>query len=222
MEDIEVILRDSPTNMDDLRTKATSYIQMKEMIEYRDNLGHTVRRSVQLRPNYPSPTTPFAHGTDKTKYCHYHKNYNHITKGCITLRDKIEELIQAGHLIKFIKRGANLKHLIGGESGRREENEHRGWSRPRDAIEHHSRNKCPDATSPQGSKESSTPLLGDLNCQGRKFLGFMLTYRGIEANPDKCDAIIRMKSPHNVKEVQRLTGRLTLLSCFLSRAAKKA
>ncbi|RDY14813.1 Retrovirus-related Pol polyprotein from transposon 17.6, partial [Mucuna pruriens] len=31
--------------------------------------------------------------------------------------------------------------------------------------------------------------------QGGKFLGFMLTHRGIEVNPDKCEAIISMKSP---------------------------
>src|ERR1044072_1224210 len=43
--------------------------------------------------------------------------------------------------------------------------------------------------------------------QSGKFLGFMLTDRGIEANPDKCKAIREMKSPAGVKEVQRLTGR---------------
>ncbi|RDY04067.1 Retrovirus-related Pol polyprotein from transposon 17.6, partial [Mucuna pruriens] len=30
--------------------------------------------------------------------------------------------------------------------------------------------------------------------QARKFLGFILTERGIEANPDKCQAIISMRS----------------------------
>jgi len=39
-----------------------------------------------------------------------------------------------------------------------------------------------------------------------KFLGFMLTERGIEANPDKCAAIIAMRSSTLVKEVQQLTG----------------
>lgn len=52
-----------------------------------------------------------------------------------------------------------------------------------------------------------------------KFLGFMLTSRGIEANPDKCDAIINMKSPASLKEVQRLVGRLTALSRFIPRMA---
>ncbi|RDX95031.1 Retrovirus-related Pol polyprotein from transposon opus, partial [Mucuna pruriens] len=33
------------------------------------------------------------------------------------------------------------------------------------------------------------------------FLGFMLTERGIEANLEKCQAIINMRSPQTVKEV---------------------
>jgi len=49
-----------------------------------------------------------------------------------------------------------------------------------------------------------------------KFSGFMLTERGIEANPDKCAAIIAMRSPTLVKEVQQLTGRMTALSRFVS------
>nr|KYP57503.1 Retrotransposable element Tf2 [Cajanus cajan] len=50
---------------------------------------------------------------------------------------------------------------------------------------------------------------------GSKFLGFMLSSRGIEANPDKCQAIIDMRSPSNLKEVQKLADRLTALSHFL-------
>ncbi|XP_027338057.1 uncharacterized protein LOC113851996 [Abrus precatorius] len=50
---------------------------------------------------------------------------------------------------------------------------------------------------------------------GGKFLGFMLSERGIEANPDKCRAIIDMASPRNVKDVQRLTGRIAALARFL-------
>ncbi|XP_068503685.1 uncharacterized protein [Phaseolus vulgaris] len=45
-----------------------------------------------------------------------------------------------------------------------------------------------------------------------KFLGFMLTERGIEANQGKCAAIIAMQSPTSVKEVQQLTGRMAALS----------
>jgi len=49
-----------------------------------------------------------------------------------------------------------------------------------------------------------------------KFLGFLLTERGIEANPKKCVAIIAMRSPISVKEVQQLTGRMVALSRFVS------
>ena len=38
------------------------------------------------------------------------------------------------------------------------------------------------------------------------FLGFMVSQRGIEANPDKIQAILNMERPRNVKEVQSLTG----------------
>ena len=39
-----------------------------------------------------------------------------------------------------------------------------------------------------------------------KFLGFMVSQRGIEANPDKIQAILNMEPPRNVKEVQSLIG----------------
>ena len=54
-----------------------------------------------------------------------------------------------------------------------------------------------------------------------KFLGFMITERGIEANPDKCQAIINMRSPSSMKEVQQLTGRMAALSRFLARSGDK-
>ena len=38
-----------------------------------------------------------------------------------------------------------------------------------------------------------------------KFLGFMVSQQGIEANPEKVKAILDMTSPRSVKEVQRLT-----------------
>ena len=38
-----------------------------------------------------------------------------------------------------------------------------------------------------------------------KFLGFMVSQRGIEANPNKIQAILDMEPPKNIKEVQSLT-----------------
>ncbi|KAL0444235.1 UNVERIFIED_CONTAM: hypothetical protein Slati_2146200 [Sesamum latifolium] len=58
--------------------------------------------------------------------------------------------------------------------------------------------------------------------QGGRFLGFMVTQRGIEANPLKIKSILDMKAPACVNEVQRLTGRITALSRFISKSAKKS
>ncbi|KAL0416349.1 UNVERIFIED_CONTAM: hypothetical protein Slati_3466800 [Sesamum latifolium] len=58
--------------------------------------------------------------------------------------------------------------------------------------------------------------------RGGRFLGFMVTQRGIEANPLKIKAILDMKAPACVNEVQRLTGRIAALSRFISKSAEKS
>ncbi|KAI3747104.1 hypothetical protein L6452_09549 [Arctium lappa] len=54
-----------------------------------------------------------------------------------------------------------------------------------------------------------------------KFLGYMVTRRGIEANPEQIKAIVELKSPRNFKEVQRLTGRVAALNRFISRSSDR-
>ena len=54
-----------------------------------------------------------------------------------------------------------------------------------------------------------------------KFLRFMVSYRGIEVNPNKIHAILNMKPPRNIKEVQSLTGRVATLNRFVSKATNK-
>ena len=54
-----------------------------------------------------------------------------------------------------------------------------------------------------------------------KFLGFVVSQRGIEANSEKVQAIINMASPKTVKEVQKLTGRIATLNKFIPRATDK-
>ena len=54
-----------------------------------------------------------------------------------------------------------------------------------------------------------------------KFLGFMVSQRGIEANPEKVKAILEMTSPRSMKEVQRLIGQVAALNRFVSRATDK-
>ncbi|XP_019181909.1 PREDICTED: uncharacterized protein LOC109177020 [Ipomoea nil] len=58
--------------------------------------------------------------------------------------------------------------------------------------------------------------------QTGKFLGYMMTKRGIEPNPAKVKAILDMQPPTTVREVHQLTGRLAALSRFLSKLAERA
>ena len=53
----------------------------------------------------------------------------------------------------------------------------------------------------------------------KKFLGFIVNNRGIEANPDKIKAMLDMPSPSSITEVQCLTRRIAALSRFVSRAS---
>ena len=50
-----------------------------------------------------------------------------------------------------------------------------------------------------------------------RFLGFMVTQRGIEANPTQLKAILEYPAPNSRKGVQQLTGRLAALRRFISR-----
>jgi hypothetical protein len=55
-----------------------------------------------------------------------------------------------------------------------------------------------------------------------KLLGFLVSYRGIEANLEKIRAIEAMQPPAHIKDVQKLTGCLAALSRFISRLAERA
>jgi hypothetical protein len=54
-----------------------------------------------------------------------------------------------------------------------------------------------------------------------KFLGFLVSQRGIEANPEKIKALLDMESPKTIKDIQRLTRRVAALNRFLPRATDK-
>src|SRR5437667_870495 len=55
-----------------------------------------------------------------------------------------------------------------------------------------------------------------------KLLGFIVSYRGIEANPEKLKDIFRMNSPTKLKDVQKLMGCMAALSRFVSRLGEWA
>ena len=51
-----------------------------------------------------------------------------------------------------------------------------------------------------------------------KFLGFMVSHHGIEANPTKIQSFLNMDSPKKIKYVQILTLRVVVLNHFISQA----
>ena len=54
-----------------------------------------------------------------------------------------------------------------------------------------------------------------------KFLGYVVTYKGIEVNPDRIKTINNLQPPQNPKEVQKLTGMTAALNRFISRSADR-
>ena len=61
------------------------------------------------------------------------------------------------------------------------------------------------------------PAKCEFGVSAGQFLGFMMTQRGIEANPSQLKAILESPAPSSRKEVQQLTGRLAVLGRFISR-----
>ncbi|XP_021752463.1 uncharacterized protein LOC110717970 [Chenopodium quinoa] len=54
-----------------------------------------------------------------------------------------------------------------------------------------------------------------------KFLSFIVSKRGIDANPAKVQAALDLPEPKTRRDVQRLTSRMATLSRFISKASDK-
>jgi hypothetical protein len=54
-----------------------------------------------------------------------------------------------------------------------------------------------------------------------KLLGFIISHRGIEANPEKISAITKMKAPTYIKDVQKLTGCMAAMNRFISKLGER-
>jgi hypothetical protein len=55
-----------------------------------------------------------------------------------------------------------------------------------------------------------------------QLLGYLISERGIEANPDKIRALLTMEQPKKLKHVQQLAGRVAALSRFIGKLGEKA
>ena len=54
-----------------------------------------------------------------------------------------------------------------------------------------------------------------------KFLGYIVTHKGIEVNLDQIKAFNSLQPPRNLKEVQKLIGMITALNRFISRSVDR-
>ncbi|PKA49462.1 RNA-directed DNA polymerase like [Apostasia shenzhenica] len=65
------------------------------------------------------------------------------------------------------------------------------------------------------------PLKSIFGSSYGKFLGHMVSARDIEANPEKIQAIQEMRPPQTVQDIQKLNGRVTTLSRFISKSGER-
>ncbi|GKV50913.1 hypothetical protein SLEP1_g57592 [Rubroshorea leprosula] len=65
------------------------------------------------------------------------------------------------------------------------------------------------------------PLKCTFAVESGKFLGYVVSKKGIEANPEKVEAVQQMEPPRTVKDVQRLTGRVAALHRFIAKSAER-
>ncbi|GKV18335.1 hypothetical protein SLEP1_g28734 [Rubroshorea leprosula] len=65
------------------------------------------------------------------------------------------------------------------------------------------------------------PLKCTFVVESGKFLGYVVSKKGIEVNPEKVQAVQQMEPPKTIKDVQRLTGRVAALHRFIARSAER-
>jgi hypothetical protein len=74
--------------------------------------------------------------------------------------------------------------------------------------------------------ESHNMKLNPFKCvfaiQGRKFLGFLVSNRGIEPNLENIQTLLNMTPPMTVKEVQHLIERLAVLNRFIAKLGERS
>jgi hypothetical protein len=70
-------------------------------------------------------------------------------------------------------------------------------------------------------KQKLNPTKCSFGVSAGQLLGFLVLARGIEANPEKIQAILITGKPTKLHDVQKLAGRIAALSRFVARLGEK-
>jgi len=97
--DLPPVSRTGPAKIEDL-----SFLLIPPLNATRGKILDEAQRA-ELIPTLKQLQNP--RNVDMSKHCQYHRSFGHTTDGCQALKDKIKELIQTGHLCKFIQTNAN-------------------------------------------------------------------------------------------------------------------
>jgi hypothetical protein len=73
-----------------------------------------------------------------------------------------------------------------------------------------------------GYKLKLNPTKCSFGVLAGQLLGFLVSARGIEANPEKIQEILTMGKPAKLHDIQKLTGRVAALSRFVARLGEKS
>ncbi|XP_014501625.1 uncharacterized protein LOC106762304 [Vigna radiata var. radiata] len=132
-----------------------------------------------LRTNLLSVArSPTPRGADESKLCRYHQNMGHSTEDCVTLKDKLESLMQAGHLREFVQRVNSRPRRGQGGQGSRQS-----------AV----RRELLTAERPKGERSGERPLREVINTISGGFAG---------GGPSSAARKRHLRNLHNVNGVR--------------------
>ncbi|XP_043699704.1 uncharacterized protein LOC122650356 [Telopea speciosissima] len=98
MELIKSLILNKAHNMTDLISRCHQFANMAKIIAARNE----VEGKGLL--NWPAPMFSKPEDRNPQKYCHFHRDTGHNTEDCRQLKSEIENLIQDGHLSKYVDR----------------------------------------------------------------------------------------------------------------------
>ncbi|CAA7028269.1 unnamed protein product [Microthlaspi erraticum] len=143
-------------------------------------------------------------------------NFTDLNKSCpkdnfrLPHIDRLVEATAGNELLSFMDAFSGYNQIMMHSDDREKTNEE-------DHIKH--LKACFESLNSYGRKLNLTKC--SFAVMSGEFMDYIVTKRGIKANPKKITAILDLPSPRNVQEVQQLTVRIAALTTFISRLTDK-